>query len=94
MAFARPLRPLAPLALALYAVSTGVEAVRVGRRGARAATFPLVWSMFPVMHVAHGLGFAAGLVHYTLHADWAEVPRLALRDSPATAGEQAAGRVG
>jgi succinoglycan biosynthesis protein ExoA len=74
----RRLRPFAPLALALYAVSTGVEAARVGARGHR----PLVWSMFPVMHVAHGVGFAAGLVHYALHADWEEAPRLDPREPP------------
>jgi succinoglycan biosynthesis protein ExoA len=72
----RRLRPLAPLALALYAVSTCFEAVRAGRRAHRRAAIPLVWGMFPVMHVAHGVGFAAGLVAYALHPDWEEAPRL------------------
>jgi succinoglycan biosynthesis protein ExoA len=57
-------------------VSTGVEAIRVGWRDRGAAAIPRVWSMFPVMHVAHGVGFAAGLVHYALHADWGDAPRL------------------
>jgi hypothetical protein len=32
---------------------------------------PVVWGIFPVLHVSHGLGFAAGLVKYKLDPDWA-----------------------
>jgi GT2 family glycosyltransferase len=70
--------PLAPVAFALYAASTGIEAIRVSRPAGLSAA-PLVWAMFPVMHVAHGVGFAAGLVRHALDADWDEPPRLAPR---------------
>jgi hypothetical protein len=30
--------------------------------------------MFPVMHVAHGVGFWSGLFHYFLNPDWSEQP--------------------
>jgi succinoglycan biosynthesis protein ExoA len=88
-----PLMPLAPIAFALYAASTGVEAVRVGRsRGLTAV--PLVWGMFPVMHVAHGVGFAAGLLRHAVHADWGEAPRLAPRaPAPARRPEAGAGEI-
>jgi succinoglycan biosynthesis protein ExoA len=79
--------PFAPIAFALYAASTGVEALRVGRSAGLSAA-PLVWGMFPVMHVAHGVGFAAGLVRHVLHADSGEPPRLAPRgDMPARRAE-------
>jgi succinoglycan biosynthesis protein ExoA len=58
-----PLHPFAPLALGTYAVATGVEAVRVGRKLGLAA-IPRVWAIFPTMHVAHGVGVAVGLVRY------------------------------
>jgi glycosyltransferase involved in cell wall biosynthesis len=56
-------------AFAAYALITGVEAVRVGRKLGPAA-IPVVWAMFPVLHVSHGLGFAAGLLRYGLRPDW------------------------
>ncbi|AKT41554.1 glycosyltransferase family 2 protein [Chondromyces crocatus] len=60
-------------AFALYAAATGVEAVRVGRReGLRA--IPIVWGIFPVLHVSHGLGFASGLLRYGLDPDWTREP--------------------
>jgi cellulose synthase/poly-beta-1,6-N-acetylglucosamine synthase-like glycosyltransferase len=68
-----PLWPLAPLAFATYALATGVEAVRVGRP-LGAARLPLVWAMFPVLHLSHGVGFAAGLLRYAFAPDWAEQP--------------------
>lgn len=61
--------PVAALGLAGYLAVTGVEAARVGRAaGARAV--PVVWAIFPTLHVSHGAGFAAGLVRYALHPDW------------------------
>ena len=68
-----PLWPLAPVALATYALATGAEAVRVSREvGAQA--IPTVWSIFPVLHVSHGIGFAAGLWQYLRKPDWPEEP--------------------
>jgi len=63
-------QPFTPFAFGAYAVATAVEAVRVGRR-AGVATIPVVWAIFPVLHVSHGVGFAAGLVRYGLvDRDW------------------------
>ncbi len=85
-----PLHGLTPVAIAAYAALTGVEAVRVGRRlGARGVA--TVWSIFPVLHVSHGLGVAAGLVHYLRHPDWSEPERLAARG---VAAAEAAGPAG
>jgi len=66
--------------LGAYALSTGVEAVRAGRGQGRSLV-PRVWSIFPVMHVAHGVGFAAGLLRYAIRPDWEEPARLAGRGS-------------
>ncbi len=68
--------PLGAWSLAAYALATGAEAVRAGRCEGVAA-IPVVWSIFPVMHVSHGAGFAAGLVKYVLRPDWDPVERLA-----------------
>lgn len=68
-----PLWPFAPAAFAAYALATGAEAVRVGRK-LGAPTLPLVWAMFPVLHVSHGVGFAAGLVRYLRDPDWRGEP--------------------
>jgi hypothetical protein len=66
-----PLWPIAAAAFATYALATGAEAVRVGRKlGVR--TIPTVWAMFPVLHISHGVGFAAGLVRYLRNRDWPE----------------------
>jgi cellulose synthase/poly-beta-1,6-N-acetylglucosamine synthase-like glycosyltransferase len=60
-----PLQALAPLAFGAYATLTGLEALRVSvREGVWAA--PVVWAIFPTMHVAHGLGMLQGLIKYTL----------------------------
>ena len=68
-----PLWPIAPAAFATYALATGAEAVRVG--GALGApSIPMVWAMFPVLHISHGLGFAAGLVQYLRTPDWPPEP--------------------
>ena len=64
-----PWQPLAPWSLGAYFLAAGAEAVRVGRREGVAA-IPVVWAIFPVLHVSHGAGFAAGLVKYLLHPDW------------------------
>jgi succinoglycan biosynthesis protein ExoA len=50
--------------------------VRVGRRAGLRA-IPIVWGIFPVLHVSHGVGFASGLLRYGLNPDWAEPERLA-----------------
>jgi len=68
-----PLWPLAPAAFATYALATGAEAVRVGTK-LGAAAIPLVWAMFPVLHVSHGIGFAAGLLQYSRKPDWPDEP--------------------
>jgi len=76
-----PLWPVAPLAFAGYAIATGAETARVGARLGPAA-LPLVWAMFPVLHVSHGVGFAAGLVQYLRKPDWPDEPeRVAARRS-------------
>jgi succinoglycan biosynthesis protein ExoA len=67
--------PVTGLSVAAYALATGAEAVRVGRREGLAA-IPVVWAIFPVLHVSHGAGFAAGLVKYVLKPDWAAPERL------------------
>jgi glycosyltransferase involved in cell wall biosynthesis len=59
------LQPVTPFAFAAYALATGAEAIRIGR-SAGAAAVPLVWAIFPTLHVSHGIGFAAGLVRYGL----------------------------
>jgi succinoglycan biosynthesis protein ExoA len=65
------LHPLTPFAFGAYALATGAEAVRVGRKAGWGAV-PIVWGIFPTMHVSHGLGFAVGLVTYGLSPDWQE----------------------
>jgi len=73
------LRPLLPVFLGLYALASAAEALRVGHAlGAR--TVALVWAIFPVLHLAHGLGFAAGLLRYAADPDWAPPERLSRSD--------------
>ncbi len=82
--------------LASYALATGAEAVRVGKRAGFAAV-PLVWAIFPVLHASHGAGFAAGLVTYALKPDWSpDVERLdeSASDKPADADAVAAAAPG
>ncbi|HRG98389.1 MAG TPA: glycosyltransferase family 2 protein [Polyangiaceae bacterium] len=80
MLLTSPFQPFTPLAFAAYALATGAEAVRVGRALGPLGV-PLVWAMFPVVHVSHGIGFGVGLVKYTLSPDWpAEPERLAPLD--------------
>jgi len=65
--------PVAPAAFASYALATGAEAVRVGRKIGVGAV-PLVWAMFPTLHISHGVGFAAGLLQYLRKPDWTGDP--------------------
>jgi glycosyltransferase involved in cell wall biosynthesis len=58
-----------PLAAAAYALMTGAAAVRVGQKEGL-ATIPFAWAAYPVMHVAHGVGFGAGLVRALARPDW------------------------
>jgi succinoglycan biosynthesis protein ExoA len=76
-----PWHPLGTWSLATYGLVAGVEAVRVGRHEGVLA-IPVVWSIFPVMHMAHGAGFAAGLVRYTLRPDWGPAQRLSPGGAP------------
>ncbi len=69
------LRRFAPLAFGLYGAAAVVEAIRVSRRHGLALA-PVVAATFPVLHVAHGLGFGAGLVRYALRPDWSDPERV------------------
>ena len=69
------IQPITPFALAAYALVTGAAAVRVAR-GEGIATIPIAWAAFPVMHVAHGAGFGAGLVRALVRPDWGPAARL------------------
>ncbi|WP_394826573.1 glycosyltransferase family 2 protein [Pendulispora albinea] len=69
------LHPWTPVAFGSYALATLAEAVRVGRK-AGALAVPVVWAIFPVLHVSHGVGFAVGLVRYGLKPDWGPVEHL------------------
>lgn len=82
------LRPAAPWALALYAAVGLAEAVRVGRT-LGAAGVASVWAIFPLLHAAHGAGFAVGLAHHARRQDWGEPERLA-RPEPASPRVEAA----
>lgn len=79
-----PWHPIGGWSLAGYALATGAEAVRVGRHEGPLAV-PVVCAIFPVLHVSHGAGFAAGLVKYALRPDWEAVERLAPRADHAEA---------
>lgn len=73
-----PLHGLTPLALGAYGALTAAEAIRVGRR-LGLARIPVVWSIFPILHVAHGVGAAAGFLHYLRRPDWREPERIPSR---------------
>ena len=68
-----PLWPAAAAAIATYALATGAEAIRLGRSIGPAA-IPTVWTIFPTLHISHGIGFAAGLVQYLRNPDWPDEP--------------------
>ncbi len=79
---------LAPAAIA-YAAATGVEAVRHGmKEGAWA--IPVVWAIFPTLHFSHAIGFAQGLVKYTLNPKAPQIdtlpPRAPERDASKSNG--------
>jgi hypothetical protein len=62
-------QPFTLPAFGLYGAVNTVEALRVARKhGLHLA--PIVASIFPVIHVSHGVGFAAGLVKYLREPDW------------------------
>jgi succinoglycan biosynthesis protein ExoA len=71
-------QPITPFAFGAYGMVTLIEAVRVGRK-AGLASIPVVWAIFPVLHVSHGLGFGAGLLRYLRRPDWAPTERLEAR---------------
>lgn len=75
LAVTSSIQPLTPFAVAAYALVTGAAAVRVAR-GEGVATIPIAWAAFPVMHVAHGVGFGSGLVRSIVRPDWAPSERL------------------
>lgn len=68
-------QPFTVPAFGLYAVATGAEAIRVGRRVGLWA-IPVIHAIFPVLHVSHGVGFGVGLVRYLASPDWSEPERL------------------
>ncbi len=83
-----PFQPVTPFAFGAYALATGVEAARVGRKAGWAAV-PIVWGIFPTLHVSHGLGFAVGLVKYGLQPDWEEPEHLSPLGDMVVMGEPA-----
>lgn len=68
-------QPITPFALAAYALVTGAAAVRLAREEG-IVTMPIAWAAYPVMHVAHGAGFGAGLVRALVRPDWEPPPRI------------------
>jgi len=74
-----PCQLFAPLYFGGYGLLTGVEAVRVGRK-AGFSSIPAVWAIFPVLHVAHGVGFASGLLRFLRKPDWSEPELLVTRE--------------
>lgn len=73
LALTSSVQPLTPVALAAYALATGAAAVRVAREEG-AVAMPIAWAAYPVMHVAHGVGFGAGLVRTLVKPGWRAVP--------------------
>lgn len=74
-----PVQPFTPLYFGTYALATGIEALRVGRKAGFWAV-PVVWAIFPVLHVSHGVGFGAGLLRYLRKPDWGEIEHLPAKD--------------
>lgn len=74
------IQPVTPFAIAAYALVTGAAAVRVGRSEG-IVTIPIAWAAFPVMHLAHGIGFGAGALRSVVKPDWEAAPTL--EESPA-----------
>jgi glycosyltransferase involved in cell wall biosynthesis len=78
-----PLQLVAPVAFGLYGAAALLEAIRVSRRRGLVLP-PVVAAIFPVLHVSHGVGFAAGLAQYALRPDWA--PARSVPPTPSAAG--------
>jgi cellulose synthase/poly-beta-1,6-N-acetylglucosamine synthase-like glycosyltransferase len=72
------LHPLTPYAFGAFAAMTGAEAVRVGRKAGLSA-IPVVWAIFPVLYVSHGVGVVAGLFRFLVRPDWGESEHLPAR---------------
>ncbi len=60
-------------AVLLYAVLTGLEAIRVGD-GLTVRSWATVWALFPVIQFSQGIGFGLGLVRYAVRRDWRGQP--------------------
>lgn len=77
----KPMSVVTWAAFASYATLAGIEASRVAAKhpGARWMT---VWAIFPVMHVSHAFGVAAGLCRYSVIGDWGSTEKLSPRVSP------------
>jgi len=73
-------RPISPWIFGMYALLTGLEALRLAGLRNLLST-PIVWSVFPALHISHGVGFAVGLIHYLLYPDWSEPELLPERSS-------------
>ena len=69
-----PLWPLAPAAVRdLRARDRGRGRAR-RPHGSAGDAVPTVWAIFPVLHISHGIGFAAGLWQYLRTPDWPDEP--------------------
>lgn len=68
-----PFHPFFLPAVGLYGAGALVEAIRVSRKHSLALA-PVVATIFPVLHVAHGIGFGSGLIKYALSPDWHDAP--------------------
>jgi succinoglycan biosynthesis protein ExoA len=80
-----PLHPLFLVAAGLYAGATFLEAVRVGSSVGLWA-IPVVWAIFPTMHLAHALGMAQGLVKHVIRPRPPSIDRL---DAPLSVPDSA-----
>lgn len=69
----RPFAPSTWLAFGGYAGICGIEAYRMAR-SASVRSIPVVWAIFPTIHMSHGFGFAVGLMKYGFRPDWPTVP--------------------
>jgi succinoglycan biosynthesis protein ExoA len=65
------IQPFTAVAVALYALKTGTAALRVGRDEG-IVTVPIAWVAYPVMHLAHGVGYGTGLVRSVVRPDWSK----------------------
>jgi hypothetical protein len=68
-------QPITPFAIAGYALVTGASAVRVSREEG-IVTIPIAWAAYPVMHLAHGVGFGTGLIRALVRPDWQPLEKL------------------